>query len=183
MIRKKKKYARPRMIFESERIKEENVLKKNYGLKNKKEIWKTIAKVDYFRNRAKELSKKPLEEQEVLFRKLKALGLKAEGIADVLDLNVEDLLRRRLATVVSAKGLAGTPKGARQMVVHKKILVNGKLINSPSYLVPVAHEGSIKVKKKVRAKEKEVKAEEKVEEKVEETAPEVKAEEKTEEKK
>ncbi len=48
MIRKKNLYLRPQKPFESQRIKEENELVKKYGLKNKKEIWKTIAKVNYY---------------------------------------------------------------------------------------------------------------------------------------
>ena len=134
--------------FEKSRIEEENVLKKNYALKNKAEVWKAKAKVDYFRGRAKELAKKPIEEQEVLFRKLKSLGLEIETITDILDLKVEDILKRRLATVVVKKKLANTVSHARQLVVHKKILINGKVVSSPSYLVPVAQESVISVKTK-----------------------------------
>lgn len=152
MIRKKNKYTRPRQIFESERIKEENLLAEKYGLKNKKEIWKTKAKVDHFRRRAKALAKSPIEEQEVLFRKLKALGLKTENIADVLNLQVEDLLKRRLPTVIANKKIANTPKQGRQMVVHKRILIGGEVTNTPSYLVKVAEESKITLKKKTLKK-------------------------------
>ncbi len=162
MLRKKKKYVKPRQIYQSERIKEENALVKKYGLKNKREIWKTLAKVNYFRHRAKELSKAPLEEQEVFFGKLKAIGLKVEGIADVLDLKVEDLLERRLATIVHKKELAHSPSHARQRITHKKVLVNGKVVDSPSYLVPVTYEKSVKLKNassKPKIKESEKKTE------------------------
>ena len=152
MIRKHKKYVRPRQIFKSERIKKENDLADSYGLKNKTEIWKTQAKVDYFRGRAKELAKKSREEQEVLFNKLRSLGLKVEGTADVLDLKVEDILKRRLTTVLVKKKLANTPKHARQLVTHKKVLINGKTLSSPSYLVPVAYEDKITIKKKEKKK-------------------------------
>ncbi|MFH1290691.1 MAG: hypothetical protein ABIH92_04765 [Nanoarchaeota archaeon] len=101
MIRKSKSYKKPMKAFEAARIKEENELKKKYALKNKREIWKAQAKIDYYRGRAKALAKKPHEEQEVLFNKLKSLGLKVETIADVLGLKVEDILKRRLTTVVS----------------------------------------------------------------------------------
>lgn len=156
MIRKKKKYAKPRQIYEKERIEEENVLKTKYGLKNKREIWKTLAKVTYFRHRAKELAKMPREEQQVFFNKLNALGLKVNTLAEVLDLKIEDLLNRRLPTVVVSKSLAPTVNTARQMVVHKKILIGGRVVNSPSYLVPVAEENSIIIKKKkISSKKKE----------------------------
>ena len=48
MIRKKKKYLRPKKAFEKARIEEENVLLKRYALKSKTELWKVIAKVNYF---------------------------------------------------------------------------------------------------------------------------------------
>lgn len=151
MIRKKNLYSRPQKPFEAQRIKDENVLVKKYGLKNKTEIWKTIAKVNYYRGRAKALANKPHEEQKVLFGKLQALGLKVETIADVLDLNVEDILRRRLPTVMVQKKLANTPKQARQMVAHKRVKINGKTVNAPSYLVLISEENKIEVKKKVHA--------------------------------
>ncbi|MBS3099097.1 30S ribosomal protein S4 [Candidatus Pacearchaeota archaeon] len=147
MMRKKKLYTRPRKPFEAVRIKEENKLLAKYGLKNKTEIWKTLAKVNYYRHRAKALAKKPLEEQEVLFNKLRALGLKIEGTADVLGLKIENLLERRLSTVVVHKKLANTPKQARQLIVHKNILIEDKVINSPSYLVSILEEEKIKIKK------------------------------------
>jgi small subunit ribosomal protein S4 len=154
MIRKKNLYRRPQKPFESQRIKEENELVKKYGLKNKKEIWKTIAKVNYYRGRAKALANKPHEEQNVLFKKLQALGLKVETIADILDLNVEDILRRRLPTIMVQKKLANTPKQARQMVTHKRVKINGKTVNAPSYLVPLSEESKIEVRQKIRKPKK-----------------------------
>ena len=163
MIRKKKRYVKPRKMYVAGRIKEENQLAKKYALKNKREIWKTLAKVTYFRTRAKELAKAPVEEQECFFKKLQALGLKVYSIADVLGLKVEDFLDRRLTTILMNKNLANTAKQARQMVVHKRIIIDGKAISSPSYIVPVSAESSISVK----TKEKKPKAEKQGEEKVE----------------
>ena len=155
MIRKKKRYSRPRKPFEITRIKEEDTLIKQFGLKNKKEIWKTLANINYFRSRAKALAKSSHEEQQVLFKKLQAIGLKVSTIAEVLDLKVEDLLNRRLPTVIVKKGLANTPRQARQLVTHKKILINNQIVNSPSYLVPISFEESIQLK---AAKPKEKKS-------------------------
>ncbi len=154
MIRKGKGYVRPKKLYEKSRINEENVLVSRYGLKNKREVWKTIAKVSYYRRRAKSLAKSTPEEQEVLFSKLKALGLKANSIADVLALNVEDILRRRLPTIIAQKGLAQTVRQARQMVVHKNVIIEGNVVNIPSYLVSLDEESKIKVKaqKKVELK-------------------------------
>jgi small subunit ribosomal protein S4 len=150
MIRKKKRYSRPKKAFETARIAEENRLMKKYALKNKLEIWKTIAKVNYFRKRAMALARSSFEEQEVLFKKLRNLGLKIESTVDVLALKIEDLLERRLPTVVYNKGFAKTPQEARQMVVHKRILLEGKVTDVPSYLVSISEEAHIQLKKKAK---------------------------------
>lgn len=148
MIRKSNRYSRPKKAYEKTRITEENVLLKKYALKTKREVWKTSAKIDYFRSRAKALAKSPTAEQEVLFSKLKAIGLKTNSIADVLDLKIENLLERRLPSIVAKLGLAKTPQQARQLVVHKKVLVSGKVVNVPSFIVPVELENKISIKEK-----------------------------------
>ena len=74
-------------------------------MKNKKEIWKTDAKVNYLRTRAKDLITAEQEDQQKFFDKLNKIGLNVNSIADVLALNKENLLKRRLATIVWKKGL------------------------------------------------------------------------------
>jgi len=160
MIRKKKRFSRPKKAFEKVRIAEENTLLKKYALKNKREVWKTKARVDYFRRRAKALAKSSPEEQNILFGKLKALSLKTDSIADVLALKIEDLFERRLPTVIFKKKLAATPKQARQMVVHKKVLIDNKIVDSPSYLVSLSEENLISLRQK-KAKPKPAAAESK----------------------
>lgn len=147
MIRKKNKFSWPRKLYDKIRISDENKLVEEYGLKNKREIWKAEAKVKYFRNRAKLLITADREEQNKFFAKLNEIGLPVKNTADVLALNKEDILKRRLATVVWKRQLAHTAKHARQMIVHKKVLINHGVINVPSYLVPVADEPSIIIKK------------------------------------
>ncbi len=146
MIRKKKLFVRPKKAYEKSRIYEENSLVKKYGLKNKREIWKTSAKINYFRTRAKSLANASHEEQKVFLNKLNLIGLKVNSLEDVLALKVEDLLNRRLSTIVASKKISQTPKHARQMIIHKKILVNNKVVNSPSYIVSVEEESLIKLK-------------------------------------
>jgi small subunit ribosomal protein S4 len=145
MIRKHKLFVRPKKAYQKTRIKEENQIASKYALKTKREIWKAMAKITYFRRRAKTLVKASSEEQQVFFGKLQKIGLKVNSIADVLDLKVENLLNRRLPTVVFEKGLAKTTKQARQMVVHKKVLINGRAVNIPSYIVAVADEPNITI--------------------------------------
>ena len=156
MIRKKKMYKRPTKAFEKKRMEEENELVKKYGLKNKREVWKSLARLNYFRKRAMALTKLNLGEQEVFLNKLKEIGLKVYSISDVLNLKVEDILDRRLPTILSNKKLANSVKHARQLVTHKKILIKGHVINSPSYLVRVDEENVLSIKEK---KPKEIKQE------------------------
>lgn len=144
MIRKHKSYSRPKKPFELTRIKAENVLLEKYGLKNKREIWKTIEKVNYFRHRAMEISKAPREEQEILFAKLRNLGLNVNSIADVLALTIEDILNRRLQTIIFKKKFALTVKQSRQFIVHRKVLVDNRVTNVPGYLVSVEEEKNLK---------------------------------------
>ena len=148
MIRKKKLYVRPMKPFEAGRIKEENVLVKKYGLKNKLEVWKMLAKISYYRKRAMALAKSDQEEQEVFFKKLRNIGFKVNSISDALDLQIEDILERRLQSIVASKGLANTVKQARQMIAHKKIMIGGRVVNSPSYIVSTNEENVISIKEK-----------------------------------
>lgn len=155
MIRKKNKFSWPRKLYDKTRISDENKLVEEYGLKNKREIWKAEAKIKYFRDRAKFLITEPSQEQEQFFAKLRSIGLNVKTIADVLALNKEDLLKRRLATVVWKKGLANTARQARQFIVHKQVLVDGKAVDVPSYIVPIDLESNVTVKAKVsKTKEK-----------------------------
>src|SRR3989338_2421901 len=115
MKRKHKKYSRPKRPFDKGRIEEEAGIKKKYGLKNKREIWKADAKVRVMRQKAKKLIKAAPEEQKTLFLRLQKMGLKVSSIAEVLGLNKTDYLERRLQTVVFKKGISPTVKTSRQM--------------------------------------------------------------------
>jgi len=61
----------------------------------------------------------------------------------VLNLTVDDVLQRRLQTMVHKKGLSRTAKEARQFVIHGHIALDGKKIDSPSYLVKKGQEDLI----------------------------------------
>ncbi len=163
MKRKHKQYSRPKRPFEKERIEEEGRIKNQYGLKNKKEIWRAEARISSIRSKAKRLISSGADKQAELFERLRKFGFKVESIADVLSLDKKNYLDRRLQTIVVTKKLASTTKMARQLITHKKVLVNGKAINSPSYLVSVELEDKISVKK-LKPKKKPVKEEIKVEE-------------------
>ena len=60
---------------------------------------------------------------------------KADRMKGMTGENLMILLERRLDSVVFRMGLARTRKEARQIVGHKHVLVNGKCVSVPSYLV------------------------------------------------
>jgi small subunit ribosomal protein S4 len=155
MKRKHKIYSRPKRPFDKVRIEEEGGIVEEFGLKNKREIWKAEAKIKIIREKAKKLISAKPEEQQTLFNKLNKMGLKVNSISSVLSLDKKDYLKRRLQTIVVAKKLASTSKQARQLIVHKKVLVDGRAIDSPSYIVPVELESKITLKEKKISKKKE----------------------------
>ncbi len=148
MKRKHKLYSRPKKPFDKKRIEEEAELKKEFGLKNKKEIWKAEAKVSLIRKKAKSLISSDDKEQKSLLEKLNKLGLKVDSISDILGLNKTDYLNRRLQTILLKKNLANTSRHARQLIVHKKVLVDGKVVSVPSYIISQDLENKISLKSK-----------------------------------
>lgn len=161
MKRKHKIYSRPKRPFDKTRIGEEGEIVKEFGLKNKREIWKAEAKIKIIREKAKKLISAKPEEQQILFNKLNKIGLKVNSISSVLSLDKRDYLRRRLQTIVVTKKIASTPKQARQLITHKKILVEGKAVSVPSYIVPVELENKITLKESNSSKKKDKSPEDK----------------------
>ena len=156
MKRKHKQYSRQKRPFDKTRIEEEAEVKKEFGLKNKKEIWKADARIDSVRERAKKLITASEKEKNAFLERLRKIGLNVSSFADVLSLDKKDYLNRRLQTIVYKKKLVPTIKTARQMIVHKKVLVDNKTINRPSYIVPINLENKITLKqskKKIKVKE------------------------------
>lgn len=143
MKKQQKKYSRPRKLFDKKRIEEENLLVEKYGLKNKLEIWKADASIKRIRNLAKNLIIANDNQKKEFVKRLQNKGFKVENIADVLSLNKEDWLKRRLQTVLFSKGLALTPKQARQLITHKHVSIDGQIVNIPSYMVKLEEESSI----------------------------------------
>ncbi|RLJ07213.1 MAG: 30S ribosomal protein S4 [Candidatus Aenigmatarchaeota archaeon] len=146
MRRIRKTFSRPKRRWDKKAIEEERKLMKEYGLRRKKELWKAKEILRRFRQRARELiAVKDKEKEKALLEKLVKLGLlkPGQGLDDILALTVKDILERRLQTRVFRKGLANTPKQARQFIVHGHIYVDGRRTNIPSYLVPISEEEKI----------------------------------------
>ncbi len=143
----RKKYVTPAHPWQRTRLDEENELIKKYGLKNKREVWRAKTTLRSFGSEARTLLALDFEEREQIERdflsKLIRYGLLDEGskLEDVLGLKLEDLLDRRLQTIVHMKGLARTPKQSRQLIVHGHITVGDKKVTKPSYMVSKDEEG------------------------------------------
>ncbi len=145
----KKMYSKPGHPWQRERIEKERVIKTEYGLKNKKEIWKMNSRLKNFSTQAKNLAAatgtQAERERQQLVRRLNSLGLVGEnaGIDEVLGLQPKDIFERRLQTIVFRKGLARSIRQARQLIRHEHIVIGDKKITSPSYLVSSQEEAKI----------------------------------------
>jgi len=146
MKKTRKRYKRPLKLWDKERIEREKEILKNFGLGEKREIWGAEAMLRKFRRMARNLAaKKDKEQEKVLIKKLMRLGLLKEGagLDDVLGLKLEDILERNLQTIVFRKGFANTPKQSRQFITHGHVMIEGRKIIHPSYIVPVNEEEKI----------------------------------------
>lgn len=152
MRRIRKTFKRPKKAWDLSRIKEEKIILSKYGLRRKRELWGAEEILRNFRRRARELiAAEDKEREKVLIDKLIKLGMlsdvKGAGLDDVLALTVNDILERRLQTVVFKKGKSDSVNHARQMIVHGHISIDGKRTRFPSYIVPKEKEHKIVVSK------------------------------------
>jgi len=145
----KKKYETPRFPWRSDVLESELRLLGEYGLRNKRELWRHRTMLSKFRGIARSLFGMPTSRRKILEKqlldKLKRLGILSENavLDDVLDLTVEAILERRLQTLVFRKGLAKSIYQSRQLITHGHIAIDGKKVFSPSYIVPKNEEDKI----------------------------------------
>jgi small subunit ribosomal protein S4 len=148
----RKSYDTPSHPWQGERIKAEVVVVRQYGLKNKTELWKAQTILRNFRKQSRELQARlrggeaqAKVEADALLAKCARIGvLPSDGtLNDILLLNEESILNRRLQTLVFEKGLSSTISQARQMIVHGHIFINGHRVTVPGYIVPRREESSV----------------------------------------
>ena len=149
----RRSYDTPSHPWQGERIKAEVVLVNQFGLKNKTEVWKAQSVLRNFRKQARELQAllrtgdaQAKRESDLLLAKCGRMGvLPLEGatLNDILVLKEEDILGRRLQTLVFEKGMASTVKQARQMITHGHVFMNGHKVTVPGYIVLRDEEPSI----------------------------------------
>jgi len=120
-----------------------------FGLKTKKELWKTRTHLSKLRHQARALlalrQEIRKEKEPILINSLSKIGLvdKNSTLDAVLNLQVNDLLSRRLQTIVQKKLYFKTPYHARQAIVHGHIMIDDRIITIPSYIVKVDEESKI----------------------------------------
>jgi len=143
------KFERPKKLWDVDRIRVDSALKKEYGLKSMSEIWRASGELKKYRREARRLLSITEEERrddaKKILTKLARLGILKEGaiIDDVLSLEVNTVLERRLQSLVLRKGLARTASQARQLVTHGFIGISGKKVTRPGYMVKVEEESAI----------------------------------------
>lgn len=81
---------------------------------------------------------------------------KADRMKGMTGENLMVLLERRLDSVIFRMGFARTRKEARQIVGHKHVLVNGKCVNVPSYLISAGDVIEIREKSKSLQRYKDI---------------------------
>ncbi|KAL7274907.1 ribosomal 40S subunit protein S9B [Rhizina undulata] len=134
----------PRRPFEAARLDAELKTIGEYGLKNKKEVWRVQLTLSKIRRAARQLltleekDPKRLFEGNAIIRRLVRVGVLDESrmkLDYVLALRLEDFLERRLQTLVYKLGLAKSIHHARVLIRQRHIRVGKQIVNVPSFLV------------------------------------------------
>jgi small subunit ribosomal protein S4 len=148
----KKSYHRPRRIWTTDQLNAELYILGSFGLRNKRELWKAQTEIARFRNQARALlalaTEARTEKESRLLKSLNRLGLVNESASldDVLNLKIEDLLERRLQTIVMKKAGTKSPHQARQVVVHGHVSIGDRIVNLPGYIVKKEEEDLIRLR-------------------------------------
>jgi small subunit ribosomal protein S9e len=139
-----KTFSTPRRPFEKERIDSELKLVGEFGLKNKREVWRVKYILKKIRTAARELltldEKDPrrIFEGSALLRRLHRMGVMDESknkLDYVLALDVADFLERRLQTQVLKLGMAKTIHHARVLIKQRHVRVGKQMVDVPSFIV------------------------------------------------
>ncbi|HOT07813.1 MAG: 30S ribosomal protein S4 [Methanosaeta sp. PtaB.Bin039] len=148
----RKTYERPLKPWEATRMAEEVALIKDFGLRNKREFWKTQSVLRKYRRVARGLlaskargeARAEADAKAIVDRLSKYGMLKDESDLDaILSLKINDFLERRLQTQVYRQGLSHSIRQARQFIVHGHIQISGRKVTVPGYLVRRGEEMTI----------------------------------------
>ena len=148
----RKKYETPAHPWNKAAIEEQGKVRKEYGLKTRREILRVSSFLRKYKKLAKKLIGRQTEqgekEKQQIMGKLFRLGLLKPGaiLDDILGLQLNDVMDRRLQSIVYRKGFARTMAQARQFITHRHVLVGDNEITTPTYLVSLEEEAQIRFK-------------------------------------
>merc|ERR1712094_167027 len=147
-----KTFRKPKRPFEKERLDGEMKVVGEYGLKNKREVWRVQYALAKIRTAARvlltldEKDETRIFQGEAMLRRMQRLGLltDAERKLDyILGLTTSKIMERRLQTKVFKHGLAKSVHHARVLIRQRHIRVGKQIVNVPSFLVRVESEKHI----------------------------------------
>ena len=147
--KQRKKFETPRFRWRKDILQEELKLLGQFGLRNKHELWRHKTMLSKTRGIARSLIGKTPEErgkmENELLSRLKKIGILDETavLDNVLDLSIENMLERRLQTIVFRKGLTRTVFQARQLITHGHINVGNRCVTVPGYIVSKEEEKEV----------------------------------------
>eukprot|EP00439_Symbiodinium_sp_Y106_P085351 s8_g28.t1 len=144
-----KTFRKPKRPFEKERLDGEMKIIGEYGLKNKREVWRVQYALAKIRTAARTLltqeerSETRIFQGEALLRRMVRLGLLLEKLDFVLGLTTAKIMERRLQTKVFKLGLAKSIHHARTLIRQRHIRVGKQICDIPSFLVRLDSEKHI----------------------------------------
>merc|ERR1712139_132480 len=139
-----KTFRKPKRPFEKERLDAEMKVVGEYGLKNKREVWRVQYVLSRIRTAARHLltldekSESRIFQGDALLRRMTRLGLLLENerkLDYVLGLTTAKIMERRLQTKVFKLGLAKSIHHARCLIRQRHIRVGKQICDIPSFLV------------------------------------------------
>lgn len=137
-------FRKPKRPFEKERLDNELKIVGQYGLKNKREVWRVMYALARIRSAARQLltldekDETRIFQGEAMLRRMTRLGLLNENerkLDYVLGLTVQKFMERRLQTKVFKLQIAHSQHHARVLIRQRHIRVGKQICNIPSYLV------------------------------------------------
>jgi small subunit ribosomal protein S4 len=145
----RKAWRKPKRPLNYELKMEELKILGTFGLRTKRELWKAHTELSRVRHQARSLlalrQDVRAEKEPILMKSLARIGLVSSDatLDDVLNLNANDLLSRRLQTLVTKKFGFKSPYQARQAVIHGHIMIGDRKVDIPSYTVTVEEENNV----------------------------------------